>query len=507
MVLSTGVDTVLGLDVPVGTGVGAASGAEAVVQLLRTSAALAAGAPLGLDAVAVLRRAGARDGQPFMLGADGSYDVHLNRFFRELDSWGVRSRNGIAAYSRDVMLFCRFLHERRGGKAIWDCDSADLGAYKTARLRTDGPQRVSASTWRRSVAALDKWVRWSISEGLLEGEPFRYVDRTVLTPQGLKRMRVNAAQEPDPPARPPEFLPFEEYLLWRNVGLRGELPDGRCDPAWRGRHGERNSLFADLLVYTGMRLGEAASLLVPEVPPLGGRVAGALQVPAAVAKRGKGRVVFVNQRTLRGLHHYLEIERDELVARCRAQGGYDGMAGALGVRGTGRYALTLEDGQRSWPYAKIDAFARQRLMRLVGRRAGDPLWLWLGEGGRPVQVSSWQSAFRRANQRCARFGISLQVHPHTLRHTFAVHMLGLLLRQTVRALGQREDRRLAQAEVKRLLIGNPMRKLQLLLGHGDESTVYTYLDVLDEAQEIVLAALAEWDAQAAVLDPPAPAVE
>jgi len=29
--------------------------------------------------------------------------------------------------------------------------------------------------------------------------------------------------------------------------------------------------------------------------------------------------------------------------------------------------------------------------------------------------------------------------------------------------------------------------------------VYTYLDVLDEAQEIVLAALAEWDAQAAAL--------
>jgi len=79
-------------------------------------------------------------------------------------------------------------------------------------------------------------------------------------------------------------------------------------------------------------------------------------------------------------------------------------------------------------------------------------------------------------------------------------MLGLLLRQTVRALGQREDRRLTRDEVKRLLIGNPMRKLQLLMGHSDESTVYTYLDVLDEAQEIVLTALAEWDAQAMAFD-------
>jgi len=80
-------------------------------------------------------------------------------------------------------------------------------------------------------------------------------------------------------------------------------------------------------------------------------------------------------------------------------------------------------------------------------------------------------------------------------------MLGLLLRQTIKALGKREDRHLTRAELKRLLIGNPMRKLQLLLGHSNESTVYTYLDVLDEAQEIVMAALAEWDEQSAALDP------
>ena len=45
-----------------------------------------------------------------------------------------------------------------------------------------------------------------------------------------------------------------------------------------------------------------------------------------------------------------------------------------------------------------------------------------------------------------------------------------------------------------------LRKLQLLLGHAQEATVYTYLDVLDEAQEIVVAALDEWDAQAAALE-------
>ncbi|MER6531797.1 tyrosine-type recombinase/integrase [Streptomyces sp. NPDC001508] len=152
-------------------------------------------------------------------------------------------------------------------------------------------------------------------------------------------------------------------------------------------------------------------------------------------------------------------------------------------------------------YSDIDYEDRLRLVSVnAGGRAVGPLWLWLGEDGSPLKSSTWQSAFRRANERCQRFGLDFGVHPHTLRHTFAVHMLGLLLRQTVRALGMQEDRRFTLAQIKRLLIGNPMRKLQLLLGHTNEQTVYLYLDVLDEAQEIVLAALQEWDEHSAILE-------
>lgn len=475
---------------------------EAAVELRRTSFGSVTGTPGLAEAAEVLRRAGVHDGQPFVLGPDGSYDLQLNRFFRELDEWGVRSQNGIAAYSSDVMLFCRFLHESRGGKTIWESDSADLAAYKTARLRIEGPHQVSVGTWRRSVAALDKWVKWAVYEGLLEREPFRYVDKSVMTPHGLKQVRVNVLQEPDAQAEPLRFVAFEDYLLWRDVGLRGELPDGQPDPSWRGRNGERNAMFADLLVYTGMRLGEAAGLLVPEVPPLAGtRVIGDLHLSPAVTKRRKARTVYVNRRTLQNLHHYIDIERDELVRRRQAQGVYSGVEHSIGVRRTGRHAVTLHDGGRGWSYSTIEWEARQRLMRVdtAGRAVG-PLWLWLGEDGQPLQRSTWQSAFRRANLRCARFDIPIEIHPHSLRHVFAVQMLGLLLRQTIRALGMREDRRLSHAEIKRLLIGNPMRRLQLLLGHSQESTVYTYLDVLDEAQEIVLSALAEWDTQAAALE-------
>src|SRR6266567_980464 len=84
---------------------------DSTVQWHSTSMAVASEVDFGLDTAGVLARAGIGDGQPFVLGADGSYDIALNRYFRELDGWGVRSANGVAAYSRDVMLFCRFLHE------------------------------------------------------------------------------------------------------------------------------------------------------------------------------------------------------------------------------------------------------------------------------------------------------------------------------------------------------------------------------------------------------------
>ena len=70
---------------------------DTLVELYTTDAARVVGAERfrrdGADDVAelVLSRAGVRGGQPFLLGADGTYDLALNRFLRELDGWGVRA--------------------------------------------------------------------------------------------------------------------------------------------------------------------------------------------------------------------------------------------------------------------------------------------------------------------------------------------------------------------------------------------------------------------------------
>jgi len=464
-----------------------------------TDAAAAAGA--AVDGVGVLGRAGAADGMPFVLGADGSYDVQLNRFFRELDGWGVRAANSILVYARDIMLFCRFLAQSRGGKTIWACGAADLRAYKRARLHAAGPAQVSVATWRRLVAALDKWAAWAVYEGLIGQLPFRYADRTVVTPMGMRQVRINTESEPDPGPPPVRFVPFEDYLLWRDVGLRGRLPDGLADPSWRGRHDERNVLFADLLIYTGMRLGEASCLLVPELP--GARAAasglGSIHLGSAVTKRSRARTVFAPPRLVRALDRYARIERGELVARVSTGGGYSLDGQALAACGAGRTGVSVAGGG-AVPYGRLSPQTRRRLLLVTGDgEVAGPLALWLSAGGQPVAPATWQSVFARANARCERFGAGVSVSPHTLRHSFAVHMLGLLLRQTVAALGEDPARTRSSAQVKRLLVGGPLRRLQLLLGHAQEATVYTYLGVLDEAQETVASALARWDAQAGAL--------
>ena len=70
--------------------------------LFRTSAKGPDGlAGLGSSGVGgIFERKGVSDGQPFVLGPDGSYDLELNRFGRELDGWGVRSMHTVNTRDR-----------------------------------------------------------------------------------------------------------------------------------------------------------------------------------------------------------------------------------------------------------------------------------------------------------------------------------------------------------------------------------------------------------------------
>jgi len=116
-----------------------------------------------------------------------------------------------------------------------------------------------------------------------------------------------------------------------------------------------------------------------------------------------------------------------------------------------------------------------------------------------VAAETWESIFRRANLRCRDHGIDIDVSPHTLRHTFAVHMLEMLIREQIGAvLDSRNGKATGAGDAAyRRMIGDPLQKLQRLMGHASIASTYIYLDSVEESRALVDAAVARWDADLA----------
>src|SRR3546814_18361326 len=95
----------------------------------------------------------------------------LERYFLDLPLNGSRSRHSLRAHGYDVLVWVRFLASARG-KSVWQADADDVGAYHRARRRSDAEFRISASTWNRAIASLDKLYRWAERGGRIARPPF-----------------------------------------------------------------------------------------------------------------------------------------------------------------------------------------------------------------------------------------------------------------------------------------------------------------------------------------------
>ncbi|WP_054008104.1 tyrosine-type recombinase/integrase [Cypionkella psychrotolerans] len=446
---------------------------------------------LSADEVKAAETLGLVDGMPFILGDDGSYDHYLNRFFRACPTLGVRSSNSLRAYGRDILTWMRFLAERRDGKSLWVADRHDVAAFHAARRLTLPPARISTASWNRSIAAMDKLYRWAVEEGVIAKSPFTYRQSWRSTSGGAAiTVAANSATERGARTRDVRYLSLERYLLFRDIGLCGRLPDGREDSTWQGRNGERNALFAELLVTTGLRLQEAASLLWVELPKpeaAGAQRSRSFRLAAAIAKGSKGRAIRLPERVLKRLHEYAALERANVLAR-HAQPRSASIEHPILVVSHDRGRILLEkDNAR----ANVDMFAPPERSRLAWTETSEPLCLWLAEGARPMPMPAWEAVFRRASARCQRFGIDLEVTPHMLRHTFAVHMLSLLVREQIGLV--LDDRRTHIGAAYRRLLGDPLLKLQRLLGHSRIESTHLYLDSMEESQEVIDAAVEAWE--------------
>lgn len=442
---------------------------------------------LSAEEITVAENLGLTDGMPFILGDDGSYDHELNRFFRACPAMGVRSPNSLRAYGRDILIWMRFLAERRNNKPLWAADRHDVTAFYAARRLALPPARISAASWNRAIAALDKLYRWAVEESVIEKSPFTYRQSWRRTGGGSITIAANTATERGARTRDVRFLSLDRYLLFRDIGLRGRLPDGSEDPTWQGRNSERNALFAELLVTTGLRLQEAASLLLVELPaPDPTSRSRSFRLAPAIAKGSKGRVIRLPERVLKCLHEYAALERTNVLTR-RQSGGCS-IERPIRVVSHDRRTLLLE---KQAVRAGVDVLTPAARSRLVWVDTCQPLSLWLAEGARPMPAAAWEAVFRRASERCRRFGIDLDVTPHMLRHSFAGHMLSLLVREQIGWVVDQRQTHICAAY--RRLIGDPLLKLQRLLGHSRIESTYIYLDYLEESQELVDAAVQAWE--------------
>jgi len=445
---------------------------------------------------------------PSILQDGAPYDTDLDRFLLDLPVNGARSRNSVRAYAYDIMTWVRFLDEVRG-ISIWQACRADVIAYHKARRRGGAAARVSAQTWNRAVAALDKLYSWATQEGLAASSPFSYRQVLRRTARGGPALIVGRNTSYERAAERADVCPIalEDYVRFRDIGLRGLASDGRCRPGARDRNGTRNALFADLLVTTGLRLEEASSLLALEIEAaLAGVGNGERQVPfrlaACLTKGDKGRTIRMPRRLLGEFRTYLAVERACAAEKFMAREGWKSAPAPILCR-PGRKARRIElrlDGPR-WASVSLDEITPDERRRLVLCDAGGaplaPAALWLTEVGQAVAPNTWEVAFARASRRCHAAGIPIDVTPHQLRHTFSVEMLALLVRDRRDKAGAGTGD--VSGDAYRMMLDEALQELRRMLGHASLATTYRYLNRLprhgataDAAVEELLHALASW---------------
>lgn len=399
---------------------------------------------------------------------DGSADAAVTAYFGS-PSFRRLAAGTQAAYAADLRLLLTFL-EHQGTpwrQAVHDT----LLDYEYWRRRdANNPRRISGSKFARELAACSHFYRWQASRGNVGASPVmaiagldrrgEFVTRAALQPTNVRSVRV-------------KWLTPRAYRRWRDVGLRGYSAVGLPEASWRGRNDGRNAAFSDLLWASGLRLREAGTLLLDEVPRalshehyVRGRLARAVT-------KGNAREYWASRQALQQVSAYVMTTRADAIRRAQAAGRFDAVPDKIFVSAVSpRGDVVYQDSLGRAGTTNLDALDSRDRARLFRRTdfGLEPLALWLTEAGMPMSYPTWEAVFSGASDRCRRLEVPINCHPHMLRHSFALRMLVTLVHAFDRRLGLSEQERLEY----RHLFGDPWVLVQTMLGHSKLTTTRTY---------------------------------
>jgi len=399
----------------------------------------------------------------------------------------ARSPRTQQGYARDLAAFLNFLWLARDRRSWRDASEADHLAYLPWRRRDAEGPGVAGATWNREVAAVNQFYQWAAGRGHVRVNPIpRAVRRRRPVEAGWAGRRDDAEQRPatyahDAARERVDWLPPASYRLWRDVGVLGYDPSGLPAAGFRGRWAARNSAFCDLMVRTGLRVSEQAALTVLELPT--DRAADGYQrfwLPAAIAKGGSARWIYVPASVITDLVAYAEIDRAKAAADAAASGRYRSWRWPLVVEDPARpVAVRSRDGVRHTVRVSELCPADRRRLLIDGAGGLVPAMFWLSERGDPLSVPTWKRMFLDASRRCQEAGVPLACHAHTLRHTFAVVTLEQLQRGHIAALaGLTPEQRGHYTRI----FGDPLDWIRRRLEHRSLTTTMVYLHALAELE-------------------------
>lgn len=385
------------------------------------------------------RRTGIVQGTPILVSGDGGIDEWLVLYCSTCPKFTSLDVSSRRTYALEIARWCGFLGGQLPPLTWLEATEDDFIDYKIRR--TDHFQfndSVTGATWNKAVFALRGLYEWALNRRIpitAGGPPIEVCP--VPGGQGATRVpgvRVNAAhirKERD------RWVVPGTYRLWRDVGLRGRGVERVGHTEWRAcgedessrvRNTMRNTAFTDFLYSTGLRVQEAGSLLLAELPAADNVEA---RLPAAVAKYSRARTWYAAPTVMRTIGSYVTAARAAAVRRALREGRYDAIEDIIWVTEVRRTRKgTLEAVSDDGTTMSLNVLKPAMRRRLFWTRNGhpEPMALWLNEGGAPFYHESWIGVFDAANERLwaaieatgAAPSDELTVTPHSLRFSFAL---------------------------------------------------------------------------------------